>query len=79
MTGHTMTTASPYRKSYSGGMKSSQPYGSDRQLACLYALPTEFALQLGASDFEVFATMWGTLLEGAELMGTYAKVGQKSA
>jgi hypothetical protein len=78
MTGHTMTTASPYRESYLGGLKSCRPYGSDRQLACLYALRTEFALQLGATDFEVFAAMLGTL-EGAELMGTYAKVGQNAA
>ncbi len=79
MTGHTMTTASPYRESYSGGLKSCQPCGSDSQLACLYILRTELALQLGATDFEVLAAMWGTLLEGAELMGTHAKVGQKAA
>jgi hypothetical protein len=42
-------------------------------------LRTEFALQLAATDFEVLAAMRVTLLEGAELMGTYAKVGQKAA
>lgn len=54
------------------------PSGTHRYFARLYALRTELALEPGATYPEVIAAM-RQIIEEAELMGTYAKNGQKAA
>lgn len=51
------------------------PTGSHRYIFKLYALNTTLALPEGATKDEVIRAMDGHILEVAELVGTYAKVG----
>jgi len=55
------------------------PSGSHRYFARLYALRTELDLKPGATYREVISAMEGKIIGQAELMGTYAKTGQKAA
>ncbi len=62
-----------------GYMGPCPPSGSHRYFARLYALRTELDLKPGATYREVISAMEGKIIGQAELMGTYAKTGQKAA
>jgi Raf kinase inhibitor-like YbhB/YbcL family protein len=62
-----------------GYMGPCPPSGSHRYFFRLYALRDHLDLGPGASYPEVIAAMEGKIIEQAELMGTYAKIAQKSA
>jgi Raf kinase inhibitor-like YbhB/YbcL family protein len=55
------------------------PSGTHRYFARLYALRKEIGLKPGANAQEVKAAIENIVIEGAELMGTYAKQQVKTA
>ncbi len=62
-----------------GYMGPCPPSGKHRYFARLYALREELALKPNATHAEVIAAMQEKIIEEAELMGTYAKAGDKAA
>ena len=62
-----------------GYMGPCPPSGKHRYYARLYALRAELELKPNATYADVIAAMQGKIIEEAELMGTYAKTGQKAA
>jgi Raf kinase inhibitor-like YbhB/YbcL family protein len=55
------------------------PSGMHRYFARLYALRAELELEQNAIYADVIAAMRDKVIEDAELMGTFAKAGQKTA
>jgi Raf kinase inhibitor-like YbhB/YbcL family protein len=62
-----------------GYMGPCPPSGTHRYFARLYALRSELELAPSPTYREVISAMQAKIIEEAELMGTYAKTGQKAA
>ena len=62
-----------------GYMGPCPPSGTHRYFVRLYALRAKLDLPPSATYNEVVSDMQGKLIEEAELMGTYAKTGEKAA